>query len=1173
MGIFPPKIKIEDLKNFNIKDENIVSFQKISAEVPFLSLFSKNRMVNLYVHKPTIILNEKIFKKGKKKASPKLPFKINRINIIDGELFFTSKKLTVNLLKFNLSSFTKSHKTVYRLTSPHLKIIFLLKRKEMKVEGHMETEFRPQRTCVKISRFFWNTEDLRISLNGRVFTNGTIALNVSAKGDPERILYPVIKNMRPLGYMESNTRIRRKKKETLKIDADFGYNNFTVQGEAFKNLRGTFKWNNLDKLIRVDTIFNDGPLDTHFQVRSRRRLTRIHMENISAKKVTKILKLNHEPPSWLHKWDISVKSLIRILKFNYPEWPGWLSAENKSADELIKELSKFRIAPLGGVVRRGDIEIRRGITTGTAVLEPEPVSGTGTLPKTTETFYLRGDINYRYNSRTKSVNVFAKNMKTEFGTMNFLEVESDPSKKTKLKVRLKANVNGMGELNKYTKHYINVDLSPWKFGKGKGVITLDLKKIGKSFVVDSDLDIRNFTSSSEPIDSLTGHISTKDNLTIGTFSIMDKDLKGKMELSMGKDRFQIDFKDVVGKTQKILNILELDLSITGGMKGNFLVDKKYNEPLYRVKGDFQAKQVHFYNFVFDDVEGELDWELEQYISIPFENIEFKDVLSKKLQLKNFHFFYNGGKGDGDIFIDYAKEIYSLEGKIKGIDVSRIHPEFVGRGDIYFKGNGVFDYDPIEFNYNSKDLYFYKGRKFITKGTGEIFTDFSDFHMKTRGEVSNEISASPFTFQLKEEQGNYSGSFDLTLTDLNLLIPWGNNSGTMELEGQILDSGDGEVTTEGHAVFKGRFFSFPNFPHALENFQGDIIFKDLNFTLRSLQGTMGGGKVESSGYLDIKNNQLDDLFISFVGKKMNLYPIDRSSFTLNADLNLKYIDKKLLLSGQLDALSGIWKREVDEGVTFNTDPSLSSSGSKIMDMLEFDLKLMCIKDIQVDNSFVKATGKFDLRLTGNTDFPILMGVVEFREGEVYFSDKKFDLVRGKLVFNNKFMIDPLINFESESFLKNYRVKFTIRGTASRPKPELSSSPPLPPGDIMTLISVGELFERPTSAELSSRIGTVTTSLLASELTEAIRKRTRKIFGDFLLNIDPNISEIEGVSKSRLIVGKEISKNFLIVVATNFTTQRQQQVVYLQYHLTPSLSLIGMKNEEGRYSLDLRFRKRH
>ena len=172
---------------------------------------------------------------------------------------------------------------------------------------------------------------------------------------------------------------------------------------------------------------------------------------------------------------------------------------------------------------------------------------------------------------------------------------------------------------------------------------MDLKKIGKKLSVESHLDIRNFTSSNQPIESLTGHISTKDNLTIGKLTIMDKDLKGKMELAMGKDNFKIDFKDIEGETQKILKILELDLSITGRMKGNFLVDKKYNEPLYRVGGDFQAKRIDFYDFIFDNIKGDLDWELEQYLSIPFENLQFKDVLSKNFQIRNLHFFYNDGK--------------------------------------------------------------------------------------------------------------------------------------------------------------------------------------------------------------------------------------------------------------------------------------------------------------------------------------------------------------------------------------------------------------------------------------------------------------------------------------------------------------------------------------------------
>ena len=83
---------------------------------------------------------------------------------------------------------------------------------------------------------------------------------------------------------------------------------------------------------------------------------------------------------------------------------------------------------------------------------------------------------------------------------------------------------------------------------------------------------------------------------------------------------------------------------------------------------------------------------------------------------------------------------------------------------------------------------------------------------------------------------------------------------------------------------------------------------------------------------------------------------------------------------------------------------------------------------------------------------------------------------------------------------------------------------------------------------------------------------------MLKIDPNIvSNIAGASfenTSRLIVGKEISKDFLVVYATNFDfSSQRQQVLYLQYHISPLVSLIGMRNEEGQISLDIRFRKRH
>lgn len=1125
LGVFPPTIKVDDLKNFNIKDENIVSFKKVSVEVPFLSLFSKIKKVNLNIHNPVILLNEKILEPGKTAA--KSPFEIDRINIIDGELIFTGSRAIVNVLNFNLDSFTRSGRAMYRVRSPHLKVIFpigkridllsipdlenvdeKMKVRIIKIEGDMICEFRRQPTSWKISRFLWNTADFRVDVNGRVFKNGTISLNASLHGTPEKILYPILRNLNIQGYMEGSAKIKRRKKETLFIEGDVRYNTFSVGKEEFNNLRGTVKWDSRDKQVRIDALFNDFLLETYLKVYSRPSVTRFEAGNISSERITKVIKINGP-------------------------------------------------VPLGSIIKQSDIKIERGIISGTVTLEqqPGPTEPPGLESPGDTLFNLGGQVTFRYNSKKKAVTFSAADVKAEFGTAPLLEGEVDPTKRTNLRLKVRGNITDIGKLNKYTDYYINLDLEPWKLEKGRGTLTLDLEKINKKFFVESDLKIDNFFSVNQPIDSLTGHISTKNSLTSATLHFLDSKLKGRAELFVGKDYYTIDFKDIEGESQKILKILEVDLFLSGWMRGNFHLKKTGSDDTPVVTGRFRADRINFYDYIFDDVNGDLEYR-------------------GHTQIKNLTARYNDGKGKADFFVDYENELYDLEGEIKGININRLNPEFYGRGDIAFKGSGVFDHNPITLEYNSGDIHFYEDRAFNVKGTGKIFTNFSDFRLEARGDLLNEISTSPFTFRLNRKGDDYTGSFRLTLTDINLLIPWGNNDGSMELDGQIFGSADGELSTEGRAVFKGRVVSFPNFPHALENFEGDVIFKDLNFTLRSLQGTMGGGAVESSGYLNIEKNRVQDLFVNIVGKGMNLYVIDRTNLVMDADLNLKYLEGKLLLSGHLHALSGLWKRELDEGISFSTDPSLSPSGSRVMNMLEYDLKLTGRENMRVENSFGNVTGKFDLRLTGNKDFPILMGFIECRQGYINFSDKKFDLIKAKLVFNNKFIIDPLVNVESESFIKDYRIKFNIKGTTSRLQPELQSTPPLPPRDILTLISLGELFERPTSTQLSSQIGTGTTGLIASGLTEQIKKRTKKIFGNYMLKIDPNISNIAGASfeeSSRLIVGKEITKDFLVVYATNFSDKREQ-VIYLQYQLSPSISLIGMRNEERRFSLDLRVRKR-
>ncbi|MCK4890464.1 MAG: translocation/assembly module TamB domain-containing protein, partial [Candidatus Aminicenantes bacterium] len=139
-----------------------------------------------------------------------------------------------------------------------------------------------------------------------------------------------------------------------------------------------------------------------------------------------------------------------------------------------------------------------------------------------------------------------------------------------------------------------------------------------------------------------------------------------------------------------------------------------------------------------------------------------------------------------------------------------------------------------------------------------------------------------------------------------------------------------------------------------------------------------------------------------------------------------------------------------------------------------------------------------------------------------------------------------------------------------RPEFISSPPLPQQDIIALISLGELFQRSSSINISSEVGT--TGLVTTALTDQIQKRVKKLFGIDMLKLDPDPtrSSLEGIS--RLTIGKSISKDFLIVYSTDIS-RATRDVYFFQYQITPTISVIGKRNEEGRLSMDIRFRKRY
>jgi hypothetical protein len=1093
-------LEIKNIENFPIKNENLVSFSSVTITLPFTSLFSKKKALNIVIEKPVFALTESLLEINPGSNDFARGFTIKHIDLRHGEIKFKGQDIIMQLLDFNLQSGPIIEGLAFKLASPHLKLIFPVNGERVTLEGNLNSEIRRQGTSWKINQLLWQTKDITFNLNGRFLKDSSFYLNVSAQGDPENILRPLLEELAVKGLTYAKAKIVKNVKNKIQIKADFTSPYCSIMENYCSNLAGNMSWNNLSRDLNLETAFDTTLTRGWVQVASKDGETDVAIHDIPAAYLANVLSISQD-------------------------------------------------APLAGIVSSGKIKINSGFIIGQVNLDATQARPL-TLP-----FVARGTLDFQRDKKNKQTTFSGRELQFSGGQVS-ISGQINSQKKT-LDIKIGASLKNIENIAAYSTFYLDIDLLPWKLSQGNGTFTLELNNKPGDRQGKSQFAIQHFLANRQAIESLQGDVRINLRRTQGDFKVSAPDLRSLAKLEIVDRITTIGFQDVRGEAGKILKILNSNMALSGKITGAFTYQKDHNLERPSLQGTFQAAQLQFLGYPLDQVSANLHSDLS--------NIE----------LSGLKFGLKGGNASGAIAIDYRQKKFAINGRIEHIDIGRLNDKFSGQADIEVNGRGEFLKDPLEISYHLAKLYYYPGREFSVSGKASVLTDFSNFTASSSGELLNPAGASPLTLEISRQNSRLTGQFNLNLMDLNLLLPWKNNLGSMRLLGQIYSSEQGSMRSRGVVVFSGQTLSIPGFSHSLNNFQATLTFDNMKFNLQSLSGEMGGGKVEGNGRLEIGRNQLQSLTFNLQGKNMLLYPLDRISCRVNADLTLKYLPKKLLLSGTLGFLAANWQREIDEPIVINTHADLSTAESKIREMLQLDIS-MNGENIVINNSLGRINGKFKLKLSGTAGFPILIGAFDGNQGEIHFSDRSFNLLRAKLVFNNNLFIDPLITIESEAFIQNYRIRFDIKGPASRAKPELVSSPPLPPQDILALVSLGEAFKRSGSQEISSQIGG--TSLITTKLTEEIKNRANKLLGINLLGINmlridtmPTLTSQSSVDTSWLTIGKSISKDFMVVYSTNFSTSRQE-IYYLQYQISPTVSLIYMKNEEGRYSIDLRVRKR-
>lgn len=788
----------------------------------------------------------------------------------------------------------------------------------------------------------------------------------------------------------------------------------------------------------------------------------------------------------------------------------------------------------------GNFTLEGGRLTVQAEFRDNLSSETGNLKKNGNGGYrFSGSVQLFLDIPRKDLRVKTGDLKSEFGRM---EVEGQVVIDRNVDLSIKGFFTDVREAREFTQKILSTKFKfPEIRGAGRAVISVR----GKYDSPDLGFDFSCSPAGFDRFDvaSARGEINITGGQVSGKVYVIDRSFQGEIRLNQTGERLETRILMESGQLGEILPGLGVDFPLGGQAAGEFLWTESSNA--YDFSGKFSGNELFLLGTRLERVSGKLS------------------LTEKEIFLENLNFMLNGGKVEGEIRLGLKEPGYEFNLNASGVDLSAFSEAFGGRADLSLSGRGFFGRDNPGGRFRVENFKIYLLKAASTSGEYNFSYHDNKLTFELKGRLFPGESQYLSKIEVALDRDFISGEVRGQLNNLEMVLPLkgarGNVDYLLNFQGPV-----DRVELNGAVEIKGNLLPIPGFAHALTDFTALLLVKNTDISVRSFQGNLADGPIKGNGILNFAESKLKHADVRIEGNNMQLSVFDRTRSRADGQMRFFYKDGKGLLEGDFNLKEVLWKREFWEKFSFSSSAYPTESNRTWLDELRLNLRLRANDNVWVENSLGRIRGRFDLVISGTVANPIITGEIEAISGTVYFQDRDFNVIRGRLSFFNPLVIDPYLDFLGEAYVKDYHVLFSLTGLVSNLKPEFTSSPALPQEEILSLLALGESYQRKYSFDATQMS---TASLISYELA----KKPESLLSLDRFRLDPFLMGSTSELTARLTVGKRLSRNFLIMYSTNLATQREE-IVRLEWELTSGLSLVAIRNELGRVSLDIKLRKR-
>jgi translocation and assembly module TamB len=235
--------------------------------------------------------------------------------------------------------------------------------------------------------------------------------------------------------------------------------------------------------------------------------------------------------------------------------------------------------------------------------------------------------------------------------------------------------------------------------------------------------------------------------------------------------------------------------------------------------------------------------------------------------------------------------------------------------------------------------------------------------------------------------------------------------------------------------------------------------------------------------------------------------------------------------------------------------------------KLDLRIRADNQVFVSGMGLESEWQTDLRITGTTRTPRMVGEAEVIRGTYSFAGQRFEVTTGRVAFTGDQPVNPRINVAATGDVGDVSITMGVTGTAFDPQIRFSSSPALPQDEIMARLLFG---------------GSVT-ELSALQLVQLGASLNSLRGGGGGLNPLGKLRSATGAARLRVLGGDEATGRGTALAAGFYlgndvyleliTDARGFTATQIEIALSKALSILSQAGTSGSTNVNVRYRKQY